>query len=213
VRLNHSEHFRETPQGKGINTVSRFRPRLWGFVVLRLPGDEVRKLNCNGPAFKSAVLCEACFDSNSGFPCACSLQNLCLFVIPRRLSSGLASVTSISFTDTDSRAFYLGGTVSWASWQQLTAACDSRDTAVCKVAMSKPCCSLYLQISRPVFVLQCNARCMSCQTCKGHEIIHEVAPADLTGIVQYHVRLNWDLSDTVVKTQLIDATLPMPFRV
>ena len=27
VRLNHSEHFRETPQGKGINTVSRFRQR------------------------------------------------------------------------------------------------------------------------------------------------------------------------------------------
>ena len=95
----------------------------------------MRKLNCNGPAFKSAVLCEACFDSNSGFPCACSLQSLCLFVIPRRLSSGLASVTSISFTDTDTRAFYLGGTVSWASWQQLTAACDSRDTAMCKVAM------------------------------------------------------------------------------
>eukprot|EP00435_Cladocopium_sp_Y103_P011335 s80_g2.t4 len=68
----------------------------------------------------------------------------------RRLSSGLASVTSISFTDTDSTAFRLGGTVSW------------------------------------------------------------VAPADLTGIVQYHVRLNWDLSDTVVKTQLFDASLPLP---
>ena len=78
--------------------------------------------------------------------------------------------------------------------------------------MSKPCCSPYLQISRPVFVLECNDRCMSCQTRKGHEIIHEVAPADLTGIVQYHVRLNWDLSDTVVKTQLFDATLPLPFR-
>eukprot|EP00435_Cladocopium_sp_Y103_P003646 s4392_g1.t1 len=68
----------------------------------------------------------------------------------RRLSSGLASVTSISFTDTDSAAFEVGGTVSW------------------------------------------------------------VAPADLTNIVQYHVRLNWDLSDTVVKTQLFHAALPLP---
>ena len=38
----------------------------------------------------------------------------------------------------------------------------------------------------------------------------EVAPADLTGIVQYHVRLNWDLSDTSVKTQLFDTANPAP---
>lgn len=71
-------------------------------------------------------------------------------VYMRRLSSGLAAVTSLSFTDTDTRVFFVGGTVSW------------------------------------------------------------VAPADLTGIVQYHVRLNWDLSDTSVKTQLFDTANPAP---
>lgn len=37
----------------------------------------------------------------------------------RRLTSGLASVTNVASTDTDTRDLRLGGYVTWASWQQV----------------------------------------------------------------------------------------------
>ena len=60
----------------------------------------------------------------------------------RRLSSGLASVTNVQYTDTKDTYFHLGGAVTWDE------------------------------------------------------------PTDMTGIHQYHVRLAWDLSDTVVKKNI-----------
>jgi len=63
----------------------------------------------------------------------------------RRLSSGLASVTNVQYTDTKDTYFHVGGAVTWDE------------------------------------------------------------PTDMTGIHQYHVRLAWDLSDTVVKKNIWSA--------
>lgn len=40
-----------------------------------------------------------------------------LLDVLRRLSSGLASVTNVAFTDTNTDAYKVGGSVTWATWQ------------------------------------------------------------------------------------------------